>query len=131
MRLAYSVEDSRQPGHIHRGLHEQPGQRELDEVVCQWNHVWNTSRPVLRVRDRARRLEFFDTRPGARRRDWTTGELEADVYRLCDTAQTSAALLNQLSKPAHDVEPAIAALCEATVLLRLNGKLLAVAVNAG
>ncbi len=129
MRLAYSFEDSRQPGHIHRGLHEQPGQRELDEVVCQWNHVWNTSRPVLRVRDRARRLEFFDTRPGARRRDWTTGELEADVYRLCDTAQTSAALLNQLSKPARDVEPAIEALCEAKVLLRLNGKFLAVGVN--
>jgi ribosomal peptide maturation radical SAM protein 1 len=136
MRLAYSFEDSRQPRHIHRGLQDQPGQQELDEVVRQWNRIWHTSRPVLRVYDRGGCLEFFDTRPCAHRRSWTAGELEAEVYRLCDSAQTPAGLLKQLSTrrgtevSMQEIEPAIETLCRTKVLLRLNGKLLGVGVNS-
>src|SRR5260370_3454755 len=79
MRLAYSFEDSRQPGHVHRGIHDQPGQQELQEVVQHWNDIWNSARPVLRVYDASRRLEIVDTRPCAQQRAWTAGELESDI----------------------------------------------------
>jgi ribosomal peptide maturation radical SAM protein 1 len=136
MRLAYSFEDSGQRGHIHRGLHDQPGQRELQEVILQWNDIWRASRPVLRVYDEGRRLQFVDTRPCANQRSWTAGELEAEVYRLCDCAQTPPALVKRCSTSRgtpvsmQEIEQAIETLCRAKVLLSLNGKLLAVGVNA-
>jgi ribosomal peptide maturation radical SAM protein 1 len=140
MRLAYSFEDSAQPGHVHRGVHDQPGRQELQELVREWNDRWHSARPVLQFRDDGRCLEFFDTRSCARRRSWTAGELESEIYRQCDSAQTPAALLSRLSQQPGgavalsddniDLEPAIAALCDAKVLLRLNGKLLSLGVSA-
>ena len=136
MRLAYSFEDSGQHGHVHRGIPEGPGQEELHEVVRQWNDIWRNSRPVLRAYDDGRRLQFVDTRPCATQRNWTVGEMEAEVYRLCDSAQTPATLVNRLSAQRgtevlmQDVEPAIKTLCRDKVLLPLNGKLLAIGVNA-
>jgi magnesium-protoporphyrin IX monomethyl ester (oxidative) cyclase len=134
-RLAYSFEDNGQRGHIHRGLQDQPGQKQLQEVVRQWNDIWHTSRPVLCVHDEGKRLQIVDTRPCAYQRSWTAGELEAEVYRLCDSAQTPAALLKQLSTrlgmevSMQEIEPAIETLCRARVLLSLNGKLLSIGVN--
>ncbi|HVG31629.1 MAG TPA: RiPP maturation radical SAM C-methyltransferase [Pyrinomonadaceae bacterium] len=136
MRLAYSFEDSGNPGHIHRGLHDQPGQWELQEVIRQWNDMWRTARPVLRVYDDGEQLKFFDTRPCANQRSWTAEGLEAEVYRLCDSAQTPTALIKQCSTSLEtpvstpEVEEAIESLRRAKVLLSLNGKLLSVGVNA-
>ena len=136
MRRAYSFEDSNKPSHVHRALQDQPGQQELENVVREWHEVWHTSRPVLRVYDDGRRLQIFDTRPCARQSDWTAGELEAEIYRLCDSAQTPAALLKQLSGrraralSMQDIEPAIETLCDAKVLLSMNGRLLSVGVDA-
>lgn len=136
MRLAYSFEDRGRPRHVHRGLQDQPGQRELDKVVRRWNEIWHASRPVLRVCDEGGRMRFLDTRPCARETRWTAEGLEADIYRLCDCAQTPAALLKQLSMARgsevsmQDAGPAIEALCHAKVLLRLNGKLLGIALSA-
>ena len=135
MRLAYSFEDGGQRRHIHRGLQDQSGQRELQEVVRQWNDMWRTSRPVLRAYDQGGHLQFVDTRPCANQRSWTAGEMEAEVYRLCDCAQTPAALMKQLSArrdtevSMEEVERAIEKLCRENVLLSLNGKLLGVGVN--
>jgi magnesium-protoporphyrin IX monomethyl ester (oxidative) cyclase len=135
MRLAYSFEDNGNAGHIHRGLHDQPGQRELQDVALQWNHLWRTSRPVLHVYDEGQRLRFLDTRPCARQRSWTAGELESEVYRLCDSAQAHPALMKhrfmQRGAPVsiEEIEQAIETLCRAKVLLSLNDKLLAVGVN--
>ena len=78
---------------------------------------------------------MIDTRPCTHQRSWTAGELETDIYRLCDSAQTPAALLKQLSTQRgtgismEEAEPAIEALCHAKVLLRLNGKPLGVGVS--
>lgn len=136
MRLAYSFEDSGQRSHIHRGLQDRPGKQELQETVRQWNDIWRTSRPVLRVYDKGPQLQFVDTRPCANQRSWTAGELEAEVYRRCDYAQTPAALMKQLSESRdgevsiEDVELAIETLCRERVLLSLNGKLLGIGVNA-
>jgi len=63
MRLAYSFEDSRDKGHTHRGLHSQPGQQELQEVLQEWNRVWRISRPILRIFREGQRLRIIDTRP--------------------------------------------------------------------
>jgi magnesium-protoporphyrin IX monomethyl ester (oxidative) cyclase len=134
MRLAYSFEDSGLREHIHRGVQEQPGQQELQDVVRQWNDVWSTARPDLRVYDEGERLQFVDTRPCAQRRRWTAGEWESQVYRLCETAQTPGAILKQLSALREnevslgEIEPAVESLSRAKVLLRVNGKLLGVAV---
>ena len=136
MQLAYSFEDSGRQGHIHRGLQGPPGQQKLQAVVEEWNAAWQTSRPVLRVRDEGGRLHVVDTRPCARQRTWTSGELEAEVYRLCDSAQTPASVLRQLSEQrgtevsVSEVEAAIETLCHAKVALRVNGKLLGVGVRA-
>ncbi len=135
MRLAYSFEDNGKPRHIHRGLHDQPGQRELQEVVLQWNDTWRTSQPVLRVYDEGQRLQFIDTRPCANQSSWTAGELEAEVYRLCDSAQTPSALMKRrftrrgTPVSMQEVDRAVETLCRAKVLLSLNDKLLAIGVN--
>ena len=137
MRLAYSFEDSGKREHIHRGLQDQPGQQKLQEVVRQWNDIWHSSRPVLRVYDEGQRLQIVDTRPCAHQRSWTVGALEAEVYRLCDSAHTPAALLQQLSTrrgtevAMQEAAPAIETLCHAKVLLPLNGKLLGLGVRGG
>ena len=97
MRLAYSFEDSGRPRHMHRGLSDDPGQNQLREAVREWNDLWRSSRPVLQVYDEGDRLHFFDTRPCANQRNWTAEALEADVYRLCDSAQTPAAVNHELN----------------------------------
>jgi hypothetical protein len=136
IRLAYSFEDSSRRKHVHRGVHDQPGRQRLQEVVLEWNDLWRSARPVLQVRDDGHRLHLFDTRPSVRRRNWTSNECEAAVYRACDSAQTSSGLLSQLSQrhvnqaSRDEIDSAIAALCDAKVLLRLNGKLLSLGVNA-
>jgi ribosomal peptide maturation radical SAM protein 1 len=135
MRLAYSFEDSGRQRHIHRAMQDQPGQQELEKVVRQWNQIWSTSPPVLRACDEGGQLRFIDTRSCAYQPSWIAGELEAEIYRLCDSAQAPAALLQQLSNrrgkqvSMREIEPAIECLCEAKVLLELNGKMLGLGVN--
>ncbi len=135
MRLAYSFQDSGRPRHVHRGLSDQAGQLELQRVVWEWNEIWRSSRPVLQVYDEGNRLHFFDTRPCANQRSWTAEGLAAEVYRLCDSAQTRAALVRQLSTPPgaevsrQEIDPAIDSLLDTKVLLSLNGKLLALGVG--
>jgi len=128
MRLAYSFEDRRDGDHIHRGVHRQPGQQKLQGVLQEWNRLWHGPRPILRVCPESSRLRFVDTRPVARRREWFAGELESKVYRLCDTAQAPAAILRQISADGDRVQQAIGTLCEAKLLLAVNGKLLGIAV---
>jgi magnesium-protoporphyrin IX monomethyl ester (oxidative) cyclase len=134
-RLAYSFEDSGRAEHIHRGLHSRPGQQDLQAVLQEWNRVWHTSRPVLRICDEGRYLRIADTRPVARRHTWIAGELESDVYRICDSAQTPAAICKQLSPkwgtelPVEQVQAAIQNLCDACILLQINGKVLGLGVN--
>jgi ribosomal peptide maturation radical SAM protein 1 len=135
MRLAYSFEDSGRPRHAHRGLVEEPGQQCLQHVVREWNERWHASRPVLNVHDAGDRLQFTDSRPGAARAAWTVGGLEAAVYRLCDSAQTPAALAQQLTAQsagevtAPEVESAIRELLDTRVVLSLKGRVLALGVD--
>jgi magnesium-protoporphyrin IX monomethyl ester (oxidative) cyclase len=135
MRLAYSFEDSGRPRHMHRALTDEGGQRHLQEVVWQWNESWRNLRPVLHVCDDGRRLHFYDSRPCAGRASWSTEGLSAEIYRLCDSAQTPAALMRELSErggaelTTRELELAIDALLDARVLLSLKGRLLALGVQ--
>ena len=134
MRLAYSFEDSGRPRHMHRAMTDEPGQHRLQQVVREWNDAWRGSPPVLQVRDDGDRLQFVDSRPCATRMRWTTEPLEAEVYRLCDSAQTPAALTHLVSVrrgtevAIADLQPGIDSLLDAKVLLSLKGKLLALGV---
>jgi len=119
MRLAYSFEDNKRPRHMHRAFSDEPGQQLLQMVVTEWNELWRTSKPVLEVHDDGERLRFFDTRPCAIQRDWTVEGLEADVYRMCDSAQ----------KPTAEMSSAVDRLLTCKVLLSMNGKLLALGVS--
>ena len=130
MRLAYSFEDSKRLQHMHRGLSDQPGQQRLQYVVREWNELWRSSRPVLQVYDEGERLHFIDTRPCAIQRSWTVEGLEAEVYRLCDSARTPTALRSQLGAK-KDLDSAISNLLSSKVLLSINDKLLAIGVNTG
>ena len=136
MRLAYSFEDGRQLGmHVHRAVQRQTGQQALQETVQLWNELWRSSRPLLHVRDDGEQLQITDTRPCARQSIWAVQRLEAEIYRLCDTAQTPAALLKHLSARAgadvslHEMETALGTLCEQKLILRFSGKLLSLGVN--
>jgi magnesium-protoporphyrin IX monomethyl ester (oxidative) cyclase len=136
MRLAYSFEDSGRPRHAHRGLTDEPGQNQLQQVVRQWNEVWRTTQPNLDVHDNGSMLQFTDTRPCARRSNWTADGLQAELYRLCDSAQSPGVLIQKLSSvrgaelAMEEIEPAIESLLDSKVLLSLNGKLLSIGVNA-
>jgi ribosomal peptide maturation radical SAM protein 1 len=132
MRLAYSFEDRGRPRHVHRALTEEPGQRRLQQVVGQWNERWRTARPVLHVSDEGTSLRFFGSRPCATRTSWTAEGLAAEIYRLCDSAQTRASLIQRLV--AHPgatqttIESAITGLVDDKVLLSLRDKVLALGV---
>jgi magnesium-protoporphyrin IX monomethyl ester (oxidative) cyclase len=132
-RLAYSFEDRGRPRHVHRALTDEPGQHALQQVVRQWNECWRALRPVLHVHDEGRRLRFFDTRPCATRSSWRADPLTAEIYRLCDSAQTPAGLDQRLasrgaSATTQEIESALTELLDAKVLLSLKGKLLALGV---
>jgi magnesium-protoporphyrin IX monomethyl ester (oxidative) cyclase len=119
MRLAYSFEDNKRPRHMHRAFSEEPGQQRLQFVVMEWNELWHTSKPVLQVYDDGQRVRFVDTRPCAIQRDWTVEGYEAEVYRMCDSAQ----------KPTEEMTGAADRLLASRVLLLMNGKFLALGVN--
>ena len=135
MRLAYSFENHNHGEHIHRSVQHQPGQQKLQAVIEEWNAIWISSRPVLQVHDEGTQLQFIDTRPCTSDTFWIAGEIEAALYRLCDTAQTTQALLKQLSiqegseVTLNDIQPAIDTLCRARVLLPISGKLLGIGIN--
>ena len=134
MRLAYSFEDSGRPGHIHRSIQEQPGQRALYNVVQQWNDAWRFSPPELQVEDLGERLRVMDTRPCALARHRTVEGLEATLYRFCDSAQKPESLLRHVRAQREseiswqEVEPVVEALHQAGLLLCLNGKFLSLGV---
>ncbi|HKU76062.1 MAG TPA: RiPP maturation radical SAM C-methyltransferase [Pyrinomonadaceae bacterium] len=131
MRLAYSFEDSGRPRHMHRAFSEEPGQQLLQLVVMEWNELWRTSKPVLQVSDDGERLQFFDTRPYAIQRNWTVEGLEANVYRMCDSAQKPTTLHSAWGKDfsTNEINSAIDNLLLTKVLLSMNDKLLAIGVN--
>ena len=85
----------------------------------EWNELWRSSKPVLQVYDEGKRLRFIDTRPCAIQSNWTVDGVEAEVYRLCDSAQ----------KPSSEMNAAAERLISSKVLLSMNGKLLALGVN--
>jgi len=134
-RLAYSFENRGDEGHIHRGLHSQPGKRELQEVLREWNRLWHTSRPILQVHTEGPHLRIVDTRPVALQRNWSAGEMETEVYRLCDSAQTPAAILKQIAArrgevvSVEEVQTAIKTLCDAKVIVQMNGKLISLGIT--
>lgn len=136
MRLAYSFEDGGRPRHVHRGLTEEPGQQRLQQVVREWNELWHASPPVLQAHEDGDRVHFVDSRACAAHATWTAGGLDAAVYRLCDSAQTSAALAQHISaKEARDVsvpdvESAIQHLLERRVVLSAKGRVLSLGVRA-
>jgi ribosomal peptide maturation radical SAM protein 1 len=133
MRLAYSFEDEADHTHIHRGLHSQYGQQELQTVLEEWRRLWSSERPILQVYPEGSRLRIVDTRPVAKQRNWSAGEIEAEVYRCCDSAQTSASVTKRISAKGAEysvekIKAAIQTLCDATVLLNMNGKLLSLGI---
>jgi len=136
MRLAYSFEDTGNRGHVHRAMHKDPGQRRLQDVLQEWNFLWQTSPPLLNVYDEGQRLRLVDTRPVSGQQAWIMGELETKVYRFCDSARTPEAVTKVLSgsqdmnAEVEDVQSAIQKLCESRVLLPINGKLLSLGVAA-
>ena len=136
-RLACSFEDVDHPAPLHRGVMKRPGHRAVQEAVRRWCDAWCGSRPVLTVRDEGDRLEIRDTRAGVERPSRTLRGLEAEIYRLCDTAQTTASLPRKLAERsrgqarAADVDEAVESLCRNRDLLRLDGVLLSIGVSEG
>jgi magnesium-protoporphyrin IX monomethyl ester (oxidative) cyclase len=120
-RLAYSFEDNKRPRHMHRALSEEPGQQQLQEVVRHWNELWRTNKPMLKVYDDSDDLRVIDTRPCAIQSSWTMRGEEAEIYRLCDSAQPTAIIKS---------EAAIDTLLKNKVMLRINDKLISIGTKS-
>jgi hypothetical protein len=97
--------------------------------------VWQNARPILRVMREDGRLQVVDTRRVARLREWIADDLQTEIYSLCDCAQTSVSIHKQMAArrgaevSTRKIDEAIRALCEAKILLPLQGKLLALAIG--
>ena len=127
MRLAYSFEDVKRPQHMHRAMSDDAGQQQLREVVMQWNDIWRSAKPVLHVYDEGDALRVIDTRPCAIQSNWKLTGLAAQVYRLCDSAQTMATLKSHLPE---DLTAPIDTLLKNKLMLALNDKLLAIGTKS-
>jgi hypothetical protein len=74
---------------------------------------------VLQVYEDGHGLRFVDTRPCAIQSNWTIRGAEAEIYRMCDSAQ-----------PMIESEPAVDTLLKNKVMLKINGKLLSIGVKS-
>jgi ribosomal peptide maturation radical SAM protein 1 len=113
-----------------------PGVRKLSEAVTAWMKRFQSRvRPVLSMVDRGEEVEIFDTRDCALTRRTCLKGLEARIYRACEPAQSETSLLRTLEEdggnsPAPlEIEEAIHSLDERKLILRVHGKILALALE--
>ncbi|WP_437664947.1 RiPP maturation radical SAM C-methyltransferase [Sorangium sp. So ce1182] len=141
-KLAYYFHDTgRRPAK--EELEARPHLKRLLRTLAAWNMAWGQGgfrktreAPVLRMDDEGDRVVLVDTRPCAAASEHVLEGLACRVYRACDAIQTFEGLLHGLGSggqprpPEEDVRAVLEDLEARRVLLRLNGKLLGLALRA-
>jgi magnesium-protoporphyrin IX monomethyl ester (oxidative) cyclase len=134
-RLAYFFEDG---GHRHAlslSKAQDPAHALLRQRAQRWRQLWIWPvKPVLTVSEEGDKLRLQDTRPGAPERRVTLEGLAAEIYLLCDSAQSLDSLvrmLNARSTAAVSSQAVLSILKDLDrrlLLLRLNDRYLSLAV---
>jgi ribosomal peptide maturation radical SAM protein 1 len=139
--LAYFFEDVSDPARAALGFGQStkpdtPGQKQLRALIKQWKaQFWYGTRPVLGMSDDGGRIRIVDTRPCSRQREHELDGLARLVYLLCDRARSRSEIVRALNDdPGRRVDPrdadaAVEELKEQQLLLELEGKLFALAVQ--
>ena len=126
--LAYFFVDARERGPRWR----RPGIEKLAVQVAEWRKQHRrTLRPVLSMTDDGEAIEIYDTRPCATARRVTLTGVDAEVYRACDPALPEAEIERRVggaSGGTADVHAALERLDAQRLVLRLHGRVLALAV---
>jgi hypothetical protein len=112
-----------------------PGIRALGARVIEWQRAFRRAvPPILSLTDSGEAIDILDTRPCAVERRATLTGLEADVYRACEPAVAARELARRLGRDEagrgpEQIRAAIEDLKRRRLLLELNGKCLALAVE--
>ena len=93
----------------------------------QWNDLSRGAKPVLHVHEEGAGLRVVDTRPCAIQSNWTITGVAAQIYRLCDSAQTMTALKTKVDA---DLNAGLDTLLKNKVMLAMHDKLLAIGTNS-
>lgn len=107
------------------------GIRALNRVVDEWKkQFWDRPLPtILSVSRRDDGLHIWDTRAIAPQRRVHLQGLTAQVYEACTTPVTLSGLRRALSLPESEIERELEDLSDRKLLLRLDGKNMALAVE--
>jgi ribosomal peptide maturation radical SAM protein 1 len=109
-----------------------PGVRALATLVIEWHELFKHGLgPVLTMNMRGDDIDIFDTRPCATSRRLTLCGLDAHVYLACEPAADIREIRRRIGPEAADEALVVAAaerLVELRLLLKLNGKYMALAV---
>lgn len=136
--LAYFFTDKNRTGSVF----DHPGGRLLSRATEKWNHDFHNRKfpSILSMSELDGGIEFFDTRQCALERRSRIAGLLAEIYRLCDPARLESSLtdlINGERKKAGvservdeaEVNQAIKDLDERRLVLRVHGKILALALR--
>jgi hypothetical protein len=112
------------------------GQKELRALVKRWKaQFWYGTRPVLGMSDDGSRIRIVDTRLCSRQSEHELVGLARLIYLLCDRARSRTEIVRALNddpgRPTdpHHVDAAVEELKAQQLLLELEGKLFALAVQ--
>ena len=139
--FAYFFEDVGGParaalGHVQSTKLDTPGQKELRALIKRWKaEFWYGTRPVLGMSDDGVRIRIVDTRACSKQSEHNVEGLARLVYLLCDRARSRSEIVRALNDDSgrridpRDVNAAVEELKKEQLLLELEGKLFALAVQ--
>jgi len=114
-------------------LFVRPGMRAAAGEMGWWKKAfWSNNLPVLSMSMTDTTISIRDTRPAAVQPAFILEGLDREVYLRCDEAQRKGPLKTALEEQGHrktDVESAIRQLVEQKLMVELDGRLLALAVE--
>ncbi len=114
-------------------LFTRPGMRAAANEIGWWKKAfWSNNLPVLAMSVTESEIRIRDTRPVAVRSYYTLNGLEREIYLRCDAACRTATLKSFIEKQGHDrgeVEAAIERLVKQKLMIELDGRLLALALE--
>ncbi|MEW6363688.1 MAG: RiPP maturation radical SAM C-methyltransferase [Acidobacteriota bacterium] len=132
--FTYFFEDEARTLHpLVSSLFTRPGMRAAAGEMGWWKKAfWSNNLPVLAMSQSDSEIRIRDTRPVAVSSTFTLHGIEREIYLRCDEACRKATLKTFLEKQGYDkdeVEAAVERLLEQKLMVELDGRLLALAVE--
>ncbi|PKM76286.1 MAG: hypothetical protein CVU90_13185 [Firmicutes bacterium HGW-Firmicutes-15] len=114
-------------------LFDRPGLRNLRAAILQWSVAFiSQNRPVLSMKVGEKEVIVRDTRPVAVAPSFTLEGAERELYLACDRAENESKVRKMLQErglASSDVDTAIQTLLSSKLLVRVDQRLLALAIE--